>query len=77
MVLVLGGIGSVAFSAFLLLGWAFDDRTMLAWLGSYALFSAMTMFGLAYRLWHAGPVEHLSMLPSDRSGGNLVMKENL
>jgi len=27
------------------------------WLGSYALFSAITMFGLAYRLWQAGTVQ--------------------
>jgi hypothetical protein len=29
------------------------------WLGSYALFSAITMFGLAYRLWQAGTVQRL------------------
>jgi uncharacterized membrane protein HdeD (DUF308 family) len=52
--LVLAGTGSLGFGAFLLLGWTVDDHTVLVWLGSYALFSAITMSGLAYRLWYAG-----------------------
>ena len=56
--LVLASIGSLAFGAFLLLGWASGDRTVLTWLGSYALFSASCMSGLAYRLWAEGVRQH-------------------
>jgi uncharacterized membrane protein HdeD (DUF308 family) len=56
--LVLAGTGSLGFGAFLLLGWAFGDHIVLTWLGSYALFSAICMSGFAYRLWHAGALQH-------------------
>lgn len=58
--LMLAAAGSFGFGAFLLLGRAFDDHSVLTWLGSYALFSAITMAGLAYRLRQAGTVPHVS-----------------
>ena len=58
--LVLAGTGSLGFGAFLLLGGAIDENTVLVWLGSYAFFSAMTMSLLAYRLWQAGSLQHAS-----------------
>jgi len=58
--LTLAGAGSFGLGAFLLLGWASDDHSVLAWLGSYALFSAIVMAGLAYRLWRARTVPHVS-----------------
>lgn len=58
--LIVGGTGSLVFGVFLLGGWTFDDRIVLAWLGSYALFSAITMVGLAYRLWGARTMTHVS-----------------
>jgi uncharacterized membrane protein HdeD (DUF308 family) len=66
--LVLAGVGSLGFGAFLLLGWATDDSTVLAWLGSYALFSAFCMAGLAYRL------QHISVLPHT---GGLRLQKNM
>jgi hypothetical protein len=58
--LLLAGTGSLGFGAFLLLGGVIDEHMVLVWLGSYAFFSAMTMSGLAYRLWHAGSLQHAS-----------------
>ena len=52
--LVLAGVVSLGFGVFMLLGRVVDDHTVLVWLGSYALFSAITMSGLAYRLWQIG-----------------------
>jgi uncharacterized membrane protein HdeD (DUF308 family) len=54
--LAIAGAGSLVFGLFLLQGRSFSDSGMLAWLGSYALFSAATMSGLAYRLWRARSV---------------------
>jgi uncharacterized membrane protein HdeD (DUF308 family) len=51
--LVIAGVGSFALGIFLLLRSSADDQTVLAWLGSYALFSAICMSGVAYRLWLA------------------------
>jgi uncharacterized membrane protein HdeD (DUF308 family) len=65
--LVLAGAGSLGFGAFLLLGWASDDSAVLAWLGSYALFSAVCMAGLAYRL------QRISVLPY---AGGLRLEKN-
>jgi uncharacterized membrane protein HdeD (DUF308 family) len=65
--LVLAGTGSLGFGAFLLMGWATDDSAVLAWLGSYALFSAFCMAGLAYRL------QHISVLPHT---GGLRLEKN-
>ena len=58
--LVLAGTGSLGFGGFLLLGWGIDEHTVLVWLGSYALFSSMTMSVLAYRLRLAGSLHHVS-----------------
>ena len=51
--LATAGAGSLVFGAFLLQDRAFSDDVLLAWLGSYGLFSALTMSGLAFRLWRA------------------------
>lgn len=51
--LVLAGAGSLIFGGFLLQGRAFSDNALLVWLGFYASFSAVTMSGLAFRLWRA------------------------
>jgi len=51
--LATAGAGSLVFGAFLLQDRAFSDSILLAWLGSYGLFSALTMSGLAFRLWRA------------------------
>jgi uncharacterized membrane protein HdeD (DUF308 family) len=51
--LAVAGAGSLVFGAVLLQNRAFSDSFLLAWLGSYALFSALTMSGLAFRLWRA------------------------
>lgn len=47
--LAMAGAGSLAFGAFLLQDREISDSFLLAWPGSYALFSAMTMSGLAFR----------------------------
>lgn len=57
--LAIAGAGSVLFGSFLLPGWISDDHILLVWLASYALFSAITMAGLAYRLWKASMVPQL------------------
>jgi uncharacterized membrane protein HdeD (DUF308 family) len=68
--LVLAGTGSLGFGAFLLLGWpTTDDSAVLAWLGSYALFSAVCMAGLAYRL------QRISVLP--HAGGSSSMRPDV
>ena len=51
--LAVAGAGSLVFGAVLLQNRAFSDSFLLAWLGSYELFSALTMSGLAFRLWRA------------------------
>jgi uncharacterized membrane protein HdeD (DUF308 family) len=51
--LAVAGCGSLLFGSFLLPGWITDDHILLVWLAAYALFSAITMAGLAYRLWKA------------------------
>jgi len=51
--LAAAGCGSVIFGSVLLPGWIKDDHILLLWLGGYALFSAIAMAGLAYRLWKA------------------------
>src|SRR5579884_1040825 len=50
----IAGIGSAIFGAILLQDHAFSDKFVLHWLGAYALLSALTMSGLAFRLWRAG-----------------------
>ncbi|HKD80017.1 MAG TPA: DUF308 domain-containing protein [Candidatus Angelobacter sp.] len=57
--LATAGAGSVLFGSFLLPGWITDDHILLVWLASYALFSALAMAGLAYRLWKASTVPQL------------------
>ena len=51
--LMIAGTGSLIFGGFFLQSRAFSDNILLIWLGSYALFSAVTMSGLAFRLWRA------------------------
>ncbi len=57
--LAAAGCGSVIFGSVLLPGWVKDDRILLVWLGGYALFSAIAMAGLAYRLRKASTLPHL------------------
>jgi len=61
--LATAGAGSVVFGAFLLQDREFSDSFLLTWLGSYALFSALTMSGLAFRLWRARTI----LLPARRA----------
>jgi uncharacterized membrane protein HdeD (DUF308 family) len=56
--LVLSGIGSAAFSIFLLLGWTSQVRQLILWLGFYALFSSFTMLALAFRLLKLRSLAH-------------------
>jgi uncharacterized membrane protein HdeD (DUF308 family) len=51
--LMIAGAGSLIFGGFLLVGRAYSDSALLLWLGAYASFSAVTMSGLAFRLWRA------------------------
>lgn len=72
--LAVAGCGSLLFGGFLLPGWIKDDHILLIWLAAYALFSAITMAGFAYRLWKArtlaealayDPVESRAMKTSE------------
>lgn len=80
--LVLAGAGSLGFGMFLLLGWSSNDSDILGWLGSYALFSAICMAGLAYKLQRISvfPRAQLQVKPkanhasaSSKSAGRLVV----
>lgn len=51
--------GSLIFGGILLPGWVRDDRILLVWLASYALFSSIAMAGLAYRLWKASTLPQM------------------
>lgn len=48
--LSLASVAAIAFGAYLLLGLARSQDALMAWIGSYATFSAMAMFALAFRL---------------------------
>ena len=72
--LVLAGVGSLGFGAFQLLGWATDDSTVLAWLGSYALFRAVCMAGLAYRLQRISVLPHMSTMTEKANVHDISVK---
>ena len=57
--LAAAGCGSVIFGSILLPGWIKDEHILLVWLASYAIFSAIAMAGLAYRLWKASTLPQL------------------
>lgn len=57
--LAAAGCGSVIFGGLLLPAWTRDNHTLLVWLASYALFSAIAMAGLAYRLWKASTLPQM------------------
>jgi uncharacterized membrane protein HdeD (DUF308 family) len=58
--LALAAAGSVAFGFYLFLGRMAQSRQLLAWLGFYALFSAVTMLALGLRLHKLRNLAHLS-----------------
>ncbi|HKV92819.1 MAG TPA: DUF308 domain-containing protein [Candidatus Angelobacter sp.] len=53
------GCGSVIFGSILLPGWVKDEHILLVWLACYALFSAVAMAGLAYRLRQASTLPQM------------------
>lgn len=55
-----GGVLSLAFGAYLLLGPPRDPGSILQWLGGYALFSSASMIALAFRL----RLERAQFIPS-------------
>src|SRR5215510_9071777 len=58
--LVLAAAGSAAFGVYLFIVPASQVQHLLVWLGSYALFSALTMLGLALRLRKLRSQAHLA-----------------
>ena len=58
--LALAAVGSLAFGAYLFTGWAAHLNQLFVWLGSYALFSAVTMLALGLRLRKLRNQAHLA-----------------
>jgi uncharacterized membrane protein HdeD (DUF308 family) len=57
--LLVAGLGSLGFGAFLFLGGDHYLKSPLTWLGAYALFSSLTMMGLAVRLRSLHNLPHI------------------
>jgi uncharacterized membrane protein HdeD (DUF308 family) len=58
--LALAAMGSVLFGTYMFLMWRPEVQRVFLWLGFYALFSAVTMLALAFRLRKLGAIAHLS-----------------
>ena len=58
--LAIAAAGSVLFGTYMFLMWSPEVQRVFLWLGSYALFSAVTMLALAFRLKKLGRLAHLS-----------------
>jgi uncharacterized membrane protein HdeD (DUF308 family) len=48
--LAASSVASLAMGAYLLLGWTHDETSILLWIGTYSVFSGVTMLALAFRL---------------------------